>query len=120
MSESQLISLANNDLFTIGGHTATHPILTSHSREFQREEIKMNKDYLESLIKKKIDSFAFPHGNFNSDTIAELKDLEFRTSFTTVGKSVQKIGEDPFLIGRVQVYNISKEKFYSTLESWLV
>jgi peptidoglycan/xylan/chitin deacetylase (PgdA/CDA1 family) len=120
MSQDQLIELGSSNLFTLGGHTTTHPILTAHFREYQREEIKKNKEFLESLTKKKVETFSFPHGKFNDETIAELKDLGFKTAFTTNGKSVEKIGENPFLIGRYQVNNLPKEKFYSTLESWLI
>lgn len=119
MSESQLISLASNDLFTIGGHTYTHPLLPAHPYEIQYEEIKANKEYLENLTKKRIDSFAYPSGKSNSDTVFALKSLGFDMAVNTVKKSIQN-GDDQYQIGRIQINNWRKNDFEKRLSYFLI
>lgn len=119
MSESQLLSLASNDLFTIGGHTYTHPLLPAHPYEIQYEEIKVNKEYLENLTKKRIDSFAYPSGKSNADTVLALKSLGFDMAVNTVRIRIQN-GDDPYQIGRMQVNNWEKKDFEKRLGYFLI
>jgi peptidoglycan/xylan/chitin deacetylase (PgdA/CDA1 family) len=114
MSESQLFSLASNDLFTIGGHTYSHPLLPAHPYDIQYEEIKANKEYLENLTKKRIDSFAYPSGKSNDDTVLALKSSGFDMAFNTVRRRVDK-EDDIFQIGRVQVKDWQKKEFEKRL-----
>jgi peptidoglycan/xylan/chitin deacetylase (PgdA/CDA1 family) len=119
MSESQLLSLASNDLFTIGGHTYTHPLLPAHPYEIQYEEIKANKEYLENLTKKRINSFAYPSGKSNDDTVLALKSLGFDMAVNTVKIRIQN-GDDPYQIGRIQVNNWKKNDFERRLGYFLI
>ena len=51
----------------IGGHTVNHPILSCESDENAYDEMISGKKYLESLLNKKIESFAYPNGKLNKD-----------------------------------------------------
>jgi peptidoglycan/xylan/chitin deacetylase (PgdA/CDA1 family) len=119
MSENQLISLAGNKLFTIGGHTDSHPLLPAHSYEFQENEIRLNKEYLENYVKYNINTFAYPSGKSNEDTIKALKRLGFEMGFNTLNKWVQK-ELDPFQISRFQVKNWSEMNFQKKLAYMLI
>ncbi len=66
MNKQQLLALsdAGND---IGAHTATHSILGRQSAQVAEQEINSSIDYLNKLLEKKIELFAYPNGHFPSD-----------------------------------------------------
>ncbi|MDO6685706.1 MULTISPECIES: polysaccharide deacetylase family protein [unclassified Agarivorans] len=52
----------------IGGHTVTHPKLAELTEAEQQQEIEQNKAELESLLDRKLNTFAYPYGNHNQQT----------------------------------------------------
>jgi peptidoglycan/xylan/chitin deacetylase (PgdA/CDA1 family) len=119
MSENQLASLAGNSLFTLGGHTNSHPLLPAHCYEFQENEIRINKEYLENYVKYNINTFAYPSGKGNEDSNKALKALGFDLAFNTRKRGVV-LGDDPFQIGRIQVMNWTEKEFSKILGYWLI
>ena len=117
MSLQQLKNLAENNLFTIGAHTKSHPALSYHPKKIQLEEISANKLFLETELNREIKYFAYPSGNFNEETIESLKELRFDAAFTT-NPLPAKAKTDVFKINRFQVNNWGKEKFESKLKQW--
>jgi peptidoglycan/xylan/chitin deacetylase (PgdA/CDA1 family) len=117
MSSYQAEDMSSDNLFTIGGHTMSHLLLSSHEKEIQYKEILMNKIYLENITGKKINLFAYPSGNYNDSTIEVLKQVHFKAAFTTNAKPV-KTRSDPFTLGRFQVNNWSGDKFRQMLLKW--
>ncbi len=61
----------------VGGHTLTHPRLTSCSEDVAFHEIKESKQKLEKIFRKEISWFAYPYGDFNS----QLKELAVRAEY---------------------------------------
>src|SRR6266498_1303614 len=61
MSWSNAIELSENAI-EMGGHTASHPILTRISLEEARAEISKSKQRIEEEINKPVLSFAYPNG----------------------------------------------------------
>lgn len=117
MSAQQLKQLSNHPLFTIGGHTKTHPSLSDHSEEVQDKEITENWLYLENLLNTQIDNFAYPSGNFNSSTLKLLKKNNFTAAFTTNAKPVNE--NTPFYeIPRFQVKNWPGGKLGNFINKW--
>lgn len=119
MSESQLGSLAGNSLFTLGGHTNSHPLLPAHSLAYQENEIRLNKSYLQNYIKYNINTFAYPSGKSNEDTVKVLKGLGIEMAFNTVKRRVER-EDDPFHIGRVQVMDWNEKEFEKRLGYMLI
>ena len=64
MTEAELRTLAANPLFEIGGHTATHPSLTTLPAAEQEREIISGSRFLEGILKARIRSFAYPFGEW--------------------------------------------------------
>lgn len=117
MSAEQLRSLADSSLFTVGGHTVTHPLLSSHPEEVQYREITENRQFLENLTEKNIEHFAYPSGDYDHITIKILKDNNFSAAYTTSSRPVfKKTGL--FEINRFQVNNWGEDKFKKTLKKW--
>lgn len=71
----------------IGGHTESHPILASLSREEAHAEIAGNKAALESVIGEPLVTFAYPNGRPGEDYDARhlelLRECGYRYAFTT-------------------------------------
>lgn len=118
MSESQLHALSVNPLFTIGGHTVTHPALAYHSRTLQRQEIGANKQFLETLTGLPVNTFSYPSNSFTEETIEVLKELRFQTAFTTAAQPVNN-QQDVFHIGRFQVNDWPASKFETELKRFM-
>lgn len=53
------------DVFEIGSHTLTHPILTTISLKKAQHEILDSKRRIEKKIGKPVHLFAYPNGNYN-------------------------------------------------------
>ena len=117
MSVRQLKQLADHPLFTIGGHTKTHPSLSDHPQGVQEKEITENKRYLENLLKTNVEQFAYPSGNFGQSTTKLLKSNTFSAAFTTSSKPVVK-NTDLYKIGRYQVMDWEKEIFGLKIKQW--
>jgi len=82
LSEPEIVAMSKD--FQIGGHTTTHPEdLKQLSPEEQYNEIKDNKDYLEQLIGKEINSFCYPGGEYNKITIEQVKKAGYKEARTT-------------------------------------
>lgn len=66
----------------IGSHADHHLDLTSLDYLEKFTEIEKGKVKLETLLGHAVDSFAYPYGKFDSETIVLLKKLGFKTGFT--------------------------------------
>lgn len=82
MSSEQINKLSKNN-FEIGGHTIRHPALKYHNYPLQQEEIKGCKSKLEKITGKAVVSFAYPHGEYNGDTIHILNECGITYACTT-------------------------------------
>lgn len=108
LSEDEIKVLSQE--FQIGGHTYSHTMdMKLLDKETQKDDIEMNKDYLENLISKKLEWFCYPRGRFNEDTIKVLKELGFKYARTTlVGNNKEPV--DNFRVATsVHVYPTRQE-----------
>jgi peptidoglycan/xylan/chitin deacetylase (PgdA/CDA1 family) len=119
VSSHQIKEISASSLFSIGGHTTSHPALPYHEKEMQREEILSNKIFLENITGRKIDLFAYPSGKYNDSTKEIVRQLHFQAAFTT-NAAVIKQQSDPFTLGRFQVNNWNVDQFKRMLLKWSV
>ena len=86
MSRGQVRELADAGM-EIGGHTRTHPILTSLSDAAARAEIADGRDELQALIGGPVRLFAYPNGKPGTDYTATharmVRELGFTGAVTT-------------------------------------
>ena len=86
MSEQELVKISKSDLFMLGAHTKTHPVLSQLSLNEQRQEIEDSKKELEKIINTPVSQFAYPHGSSNLDyktaTVQLVKDALFQYAFS--------------------------------------
>lgn len=69
-----------SDIFTIGSHTVTHPILTQIPIRLAKNEIQNSKSIIEKKLKIKVNHFAYPNGNFNEKLINLVKENGYKTA----------------------------------------
>jgi peptidoglycan/xylan/chitin deacetylase (PgdA/CDA1 family) len=67
---------------TLGSHGVTHSILTSLTREQQREEIASSRALLESRLGRRADVFCYPNGDHDAATVAIVRD-HYRAAVST-------------------------------------
>lgn len=82
----------------IGAHTLSHPNLTEIERDVKQEEIQGGKKWLEDVLGKPIDTFCYPGGQSDDETIAAVKEAGFISGRTT---KAPVVGEpfDPYRFG---------------------
>jgi peptidoglycan/xylan/chitin deacetylase (PgdA/CDA1 family) len=87
MLDSGMIASLSRQGVEIGGHTVTHPILTTLDDDSAQREIVENKRVLETITKKPLRLFAYPNGKIGSDFDARhvnmVRDAGYSAAFTT-------------------------------------
>jgi hypothetical protein len=84
----EVVDLARGGLIQIGAHTRTHPLLSAHGVERQREEIAGSKADAEALTGGPITSFVYPYGNYGRETLGLVAAGGFARACTTVHEPV--------------------------------
>jgi peptidoglycan/xylan/chitin deacetylase (PgdA/CDA1 family) len=82
LSAEQVRVLADGGLVEIGAHTKSHPILTNADCAVQIAEIRGSKEKLESWTGKPVRAFAYPNGDFTSQTMKLVREADFACAFT--------------------------------------
>jgi peptidoglycan/xylan/chitin deacetylase (PgdA/CDA1 family) len=117
MNWEQIQLLSDNRLFSIGAHTVNHPALAAHPILTQRKEILDGKMDLQKRLNKEIGGFAYPHGNYNQETISILREGEFDYAVTTEPRyTIQSARK--FELPRFQVKNWNENTFNRYLKQW--
>ena len=81
MDRSDLIKLVK-DGHTIGLHSHSHQtLINAQNINNQIKEYKLNKKFLEKIIKKNICSASYPFGNFNNQTLKALNKIGIKFAF---------------------------------------
>lgn len=83
MNWDEVQKMANSGLISFGAHTVSHTLLDQLTVENARYEIKKSKEDVEKTIKKQVNIFAFPNGNYNKKVLAILRDTKFAAAVTT-------------------------------------
>jgi peptidoglycan/xylan/chitin deacetylase (PgdA/CDA1 family) len=66
-----------------GSHTSWHPVLTKCDADSAQREICDSKAYLEFILERGIDHFAYPHGNWNVALARMVRMAGYRSARTT-------------------------------------
>lgn len=104
MTSEQLKIMSDNGM-TIGSHSHDHSILSRQNKETLNQQLQKSMEILESVIKKKVNSIAYPVGgydHFNQTTKDVSQELGFKIgfSFLTGINSLEAI--DPFNVKRME------------------
>ncbi len=97
-----LKALDADPLCTIGAHTVSHPRLDTLSLDDQQKEIAHSRQELEALLGHPVHHFSYPHGAYNADTLAIVKQQSFRTALCAWGGTVRR-GANPLTLPRIEL-----------------
>jgi len=113
LNESEILELHRNNVM-IGAHTHTHPILANLSRQDSHSEIAESKEMLESLLKDKVEYFAYPNGRPSSDytekDVDVVKHLNFKAAVST-RKTIATSKDDIYELPRFTPWDENLDKF---------
>jgi peptidoglycan/xylan/chitin deacetylase (PgdA/CDA1 family) len=102
----------------IGGHTHSHPILSSVKEADAYSEIERGKKYLEKLIGKTVSSFAYPNGRPSQDFLPTHRNMVAELGFSmavTTEPGVASNETDLFMIPRFTPWDKTPAKFLARL-----
>ena len=117
MSPAELKWLEEDGIVTVGAHTVHHPFLSRYSREEQRQEIADSRAYLEQLLEHAVDTFAYPFGAYQPETVPLLASEDFLCACTTAEETVWQ-GNVCYELPRFDVGNWSGPVFEQRLLHW--
>lgn len=77
MGKAELVEITQNGLIEIGSHGVTHCAFPSLDSESKRMELESSKMELETILDRKVTSFAYPHGEYDLETIRLVEELGY-------------------------------------------
>ena len=98
----EAINEMSNYGIDIQSHTVNHPNLDKMTYDEQLTELKESKKTLESITGKKIDSIAYPFGDFNDYSIQAAKDAGYTLGFTTQ-RGLSDRDDNPLKLDRIYI-----------------
>ena len=110
LSKGDLLALEESGLVEIGAHTESHPHLSNIPLTMQRDEIQNSKAYLENILGHIVNSFAYPHGSYNNDTISIVKEAGFNCACSSILGRVKR-NNNLYLLPRFVVKDWDGETF---------
>jgi peptidoglycan/xylan/chitin deacetylase (PgdA/CDA1 family) len=100
LKKEQLREMIASGLVEIGSHSLSHPLLTTLSVKDQRREIEESKSLLSELCGVEIQSFAYPNGDYDSET-RDLVEAAGYANAVGVGLRLSGPEENIFALSRV-------------------
>ncbi len=117
MTAAEVRQLAGDDLFEIGGHTASHPVLPALTPAGRRRDVLEGKRACERLVDRVPIGFAYPYGANDADSRAAVAEGGFRWACTTqAGPVSASSATDWFALPRLAVLDWSAAAFAQALE----
>lgn len=118
MTPEELGELAASELIEIGGHTCLHPNLVVLPVPERQAEMENGRAHLEQLLDRPVDSFSYPYGSCDPDTIA----CAGRAGFARACAVAERVVPDQhnrLAIPRLTVENWDGAQFERQLSGWL-
>jgi len=103
MDWQDLLQIKNNRLFTVGGHSLNHSILSALSPDAIKEEVSGSLALLERELKQKSKHYSYPEGqkdHFNKEVIDCLKNSGIICCSTAID-GVNTLKDDLFHLKRI-------------------
>ncbi|HEX5735891.1 MAG TPA: polysaccharide deacetylase family protein [Blastocatellia bacterium] len=84
----------------IGSHTLTHPILTNICRDRLRRELNDSRRRLEEVLRRKVDLFCYPNGDYDRMVSSEVERAGYRCAVTS-RHGLNTSDADPLALRRI-------------------
>jgi len=112
LTEQEVVHLAADELFEIGAHTVTHPVLSSLPLDAQFGELRDSRKHLEDLVGRPVTSCSYPYGgtgHYSADTARLVEGAGYSRGCTTTARPVN-YGK-PYEIPRFNITNMGGAEF---------
>ena len=116
MTHDEVEKLVSSGVFDIGCHTVTHAVLPSIGAAERDYEIRESRRVCEHLAKRRIEGFAYPHGEHDADSRAAVRECAFRWACGTSGPPLSDRAVDQYAVSRVAVRNWDPAAFERMLD----
>jgi peptidoglycan/xylan/chitin deacetylase (PgdA/CDA1 family) len=113
--ELQQLSSSGVEVCSHGVHHEIHH--QDQPAEIRNEELRASKAELETRLGRPCDFFAFPNGDFNSNSAAEVEAAGFRLGFTTKHDTITR-GANSFLLPRFDPNNYVSPEYFTRNFFW--
>jgi peptidoglycan/xylan/chitin deacetylase (PgdA/CDA1 family) len=113
LTQDELVVLASSELFEVGAHTVTHPILAAQPVRDQYAELRQSRDWLEILLGRPVTSLSYPYGgrqHYTIETVRAARDLGFSRACSVGGRDSSEMG-NLHELPRVNVTDIDGDAF---------
>ena len=117
LTSGELAGLAREDMFEIGSHTVSHPILTNLPVNEQRFEIVESRKQIYEITGAPISSFSCPNGSWSEEVREILAEAGYRCACVSEN-DVVTAGSDPFKLPRFWVGDWGKDRFAGWFRRW--
>lgn len=118
LNKEMLLELSEGGLVTIGSHTKSHPYLPDCKNVYELDdEISGSKKELENILKKPVETFAYPIGGYNEDVVECVKNAGFRIAVTTLSLKKNPKSFNIHALKRVKMTERSKNPFVFFVET---
>ena len=101
MTKSMIKALHKNGMY-IESHSYYHPLMHREDDRINSIQFRASKRWLEKLINKKVEFFAYPFGSYNKKVMSLGAKNGYKGLFTINGSS-NSIGSNPLAINRFMV-----------------
>jgi len=113
INKKEIIEMSDSGVFTIGSHTYNHPILLNEHIRDVVSEIQQSKIYLENLLGKEVDTFAYPNGipglDYAAREIEVCKNTNIKIAYSCEASYLNK-SHSNLSVPRLEISNGSKLK----------
>ncbi|MGD9625489.1 MAG: polysaccharide deacetylase family protein [Arcobacter sp.] len=103
LSDEQIKIMIESGLIEIGSHTLDHVNLPKLNKEEKERQLIESKKQIEEKFDIKCDSFAYPFGFYDKDSVAIVKSSGYTNATTTVNGVFDKNKYSNFEIPRIMV-----------------
>lgn len=117
LNKRQLEEIIDSNLVEIGAHTLDHAHLKGMSASAARTQIQTSKTALEELFDIKVESFAYPFGAFDEQTIQLTKEASYSAA-VSVMTSALHTEDDLFYLYRLRAGMLSGKDAAQFLEAY--
>lgn len=116
LNEKEIQEIIDSGLVEIGAHTLDHYYLKQSSELVATKQIIDNKKMLENRFKIQIETFAYPYGAFDQDTIDMVKLAGYTTAVSVI-PGIKHSKDDLFYLYRIRAGSFSYENMIKYFES---
>ena len=106
LTTKQLKELSESSLVEIGAHTLNHAYLKSISKKIAVYQIVESKRELEELLGKPVETFAYPYGEFDPETIQIVKEASYSAA-VSVAPGMEQSSANRYYLYRIRAGSLS-------------